>query len=180
MNFTIEFLPLWQACAIICCTKILEISIQSVKTVCMVKGHRVIAALLAFVECMIWGLVVSSVITSLNSNTSWLISYCLGYAAGIFIGSLIESKIALGTSNLCIMVPDSHINDVENYLRDNNRGFTILKGHGSKEFMSVVIIILPRKDVKSVIKEMTKITENKAFVITLDVSNFTGGYGIRK
>ena len=180
MNFTIEFLPLWQACAIICLTKIIEISIQSVKTVCMVKGRRIIASLLAFIECMIWGLVVSSVITSLNNNTSWLVSYCLGYAAGIFIGSLIESKIALGTSALLIMVPDAYIKDVENYFVENNRGLTVFNGRGSKEYMTIVMTILPRKEVKSVIKKITTITENKAFITITEVSNFTGGYGIRK
>ncbi len=180
MSFTIEFLPLWAACLVICLTKIIEISIQSVKTVCMVKGHRALAACLAFIECMTWGLVVSSVITSLNSNWYWLIAYCFGYASGIYIGSFIESKIALGTSSLQIMVPDSHIKAVETYLKDKNQGFTIINGHGSKDYMSVVIIVLPRKEVKNVIKEINEIAENKAFVITSEVSNFVGGYGVRK
>ena len=67
-------------CVIICLAKILEISIQSVKTVCMVKGERKIAAVLAFIECLVWGLVVSSVITSLSENLYWLFSYCFLYS----------------------------------------------------------------------------------------------------
>ena len=51
-------------CLLICGAKILEISIQSVKTVCMVKGQKLIAAFLGFIECMVWGLVVSSVIAT--------------------------------------------------------------------------------------------------------------------
>ena len=51
-------------CLLICGAKILEISIQSVKTVCMVKGQKMIAAVLGFIECLVWGLVVSSVITT--------------------------------------------------------------------------------------------------------------------
>ena len=41
-------------CVIICLAKILEISIQSVKTVCMVKGERKIAAVLAFIGYAIY------------------------------------------------------------------------------------------------------------------------------
>ena len=103
-------------CFIICFAKVLEISIQSVKTVCMVKGERAVAVGLAFIECLIWGLVVSSVITSLSGNMLWLFAYCFGYAAGIFIGSVIESKIALGTSSVQIMVNKEHAKKVEEYL----------------------------------------------------------------
>ena len=167
-------------CFIICFAKILEISIQSVKTVCMVKGERAVAVGLAFIECLIWGLVVSSVITSLSGNMLWLFAYCFGYAAGIFIGSVIESKIALGTSSIQIMVNKDCSNKVEEYLRENNRGFTIIDGHGSKSEMSVVIMVLPRKEVKSVMAKISELCENKVFVVSSEVSRFVGGYGVRK
>jgi len=167
-------------CFIICFAKILEISIQSVKTVCMVKGERAVAVALAFIECLVWGLVVSAIITSLSENMLWLFSYCFGYAAGIFIGSMIESKIALGTSSVQIMVNKEHANKVEAYLKEHNRGFTVLDGHGSKEAMSVVIMVLPRKDVKSIMATISEICENEVFVVTSEVSKFVGGYGVRK
>ena len=167
-------------CIIICLVKILEISLQSVKTVCMVKGERKVAAMLAFVECVLWGLVVSAVITSLSENLLWLFSYCFGYASGIYIGSFIEGRIALGTSNVQIMVSKKHVDKVEEYLKENNRGFTILDGRGSKEPMCMVIIVLPRKEVKSVMSDVLEMCENQVFVVTSEVSKFTGGYGIRK
>ena len=78
------------------------------------------------------------------------------------------------------MIKEEHIKDVGKYLKDNNRGFTVLEGHGVKDKMYVIIIVLPRKDVKTVIKDISTITENQSFVVTSDVSKFTGGYGLRK
>ena len=43
-------------CLLICAAKVVEISIQSIKTVSMVKGQRTVASVLAFIECLIWPL----------------------------------------------------------------------------------------------------------------------------
>ena len=129
---------------------------------------------------MVWGLVVSSVITSLSGNFMLLFAYCLGYALGLYLGSIIENKIALGTSSIQIMVSNEYINEVETYLKEKNHGFTILDGHGSKSEMFVVIIVLPRKIVKDVMGEIRGICNNKVFMVSSEVSKYTGGYGVRK
>lgn len=167
-------------CLLICGAKILEISIQSVKTVCMVKGQKVVAAVLGFIECMVWGLVVSSVITSLSDNFMLLFAYCLGYASGLYLGSIIEGKIALGTSSIQLMVNNEYIDDVGNYLKEKGHGFTILEGKGSKSEMFVVIVVLPRKEVKDFMSEIRTLCNNKVFMVTSEVSKYTGGYGVRK
>ena len=167
-------------CLAICICKIIEVSIQSVKTVCMVKGERKLAAALAFAECLLWGFVISSVISSLSSNVWLLLSYCVGYSSGLFLGSIIESKIALGTSSVQIMVDEERVKKVEKYLKEKGHGFTILDGHGSKEAMHVVIMVLARKTAKKTVQEIRKICDGHVFVVTSEISNFTGGYGIRK
>ncbi|MBE6542754.1 MAG: hypothetical protein E7672_09985, partial [Ruminococcaceae bacterium] len=55
-------------CLIVCAAKIIEISIQSLKTCMMVKGQRLKAACLGFAECTIWGLVISTIIGTLGDN----------------------------------------------------------------------------------------------------------------
>lgn len=167
-------------CALIAFAKIVEISIQSIKTVSMVKGRRILAAVLAFVECLIWGLVCSSIITGLTSNISWLLSYCLGYASGIYIGSKLESLIALGTSSIQFVVRNEAINDVEEYLQKHDRGYTVLEGRGAKGKSSMVIVALPRKEVKKTINDIENLCNGNVFILTSEVSKYTGGYGVRK
>ena len=55
-------------CLIVCGAKIVEITIQSLKTCMMVKGQSLKAAGLGFIECVIWGLVISTIIGTLGDN----------------------------------------------------------------------------------------------------------------
>lgn len=146
----------------------------------MVKGERKLATALAFIECLIWGFVVSSVITSLSSNVWLLLSYCIGYATGLFVGSVIESKIALGTSTISMIVGDEYLAKVEEHLKNHNQGYSVFDGRGSKGPVHRVEVTLPRKDVKGAIKKIREICDNNVFLVSSEVSRFTGGYGVRK
>lgn len=167
-------------CIAIFIAKVIEISLSAIKTNCMVKGQRKMATLLAFIECLIWGFVVSSVITSLNSNIAMLMSYCIGYATGLYVGSVIESKIALGTSNISMIVGDEYLGQVEEHLKNHNQGYSVFEGRGSQGPVHRVEVTMPRKDVNGAMKKIREICENKVFIVSSDVSRFVGGYGVRR
>ncbi len=167
-------------CLIVCCAKIVEISIQSLKTCMMVKGQRLKAASLGFVECLIWGFVISTIIGTLGDNILLLLFYCSGYAIGLFLGATIENKIALGTANLQLIADDENTSKIKAYLKANNKGYTVFEGHGSVEEMNMVFIVLPRKESPRVLREIRQLCGNKVFVVASDVSKYAGGYGLVK
>ena len=167
-------------CLIVCAAKIVEITIQSLKTCMMVKGQRLKAAMLGFVECMIWGLVISTIISTLGDNLFLLLFYCVGYATGLFLGSTIEGKIALGTSNLQLIANDENTRIIIAYLRQHKRGYTVFSGRGSTDRMNMILIVLPRREMKKVLKEIRKLCSNRVFVVASDVSKYAGGYGLVK
>jgi uncharacterized protein YebE (UPF0316 family) len=180
MSALLEALPPIVLCLIVCATKILEISIQSLKTCMMVKGQRLKAAGLGFVECVIWGLVVAAVIGTLGDNLLLLLFYCIGYAAGLFIGSTIENKIALGTSNLELIASDESTEKIVAYLKEQGKGYTVFAGHGSTDKMNMIFIVLPRKEMPAVLKDIRKSCNDKVFVVASEVSKYAGGYGMVK
>ena len=167
-------------CLLVCAAKIVEITIQSLKTCMMVKGQRLKAAGLGFVECTIWGLVISTLIGTLGDNLLLLVFYCIGYATGLFLGSTMESKIALGTSNLELIASDESTAKITAYLKEKDRGYTVFEGHGSKEKMNMIFVVLPRKETPRVLKEIRKSCDNKVFVAVSEVSKYAGGYGMVK
>ena len=181
-----EFLDLVQSIhpillyLLVCCAKIVEITIQSLKTCMMVKGQRLKAAGLGFIECTIWGLVISTLIGTLGDNLLLLVFYCIGYATGLFLGSTLESKIALGTSNLELIASDESTAKITAYLKENDRGYTVFEGHGSKEKMNMIFVVLPRKETPKVLGEIRKSCDNKVFVAVSEVSKYAGGYGMVK
>ena len=167
-------------CLLVCAAKIVEITIQSLKTCMMVKGQRLKAAGLGFIECTIWGLVISTLIGTLGDNLLLLVFYCAGYATGLFLGSTLESKIALGTSNLELIASDESTEKITAYLKENGRGYTVLAGQGSKEKMNMIFIVLPRKEAPRTLKEIRHVCDNKVFVSVSEVSKYAGGYGMMK
>lgn len=167
-------------CFIVCAAKIIEITIQSLKTCMMVKGQRIKAAGLGFVECTIWGLVISTIIGTLGDNLFLLAFYCIGYATGLFLGSTLENKIALGTSSIELIANDENTEQIIKYLQENSRGFTAFNGKGSIDKMNMILIVLPRRDAASVLKDIRKLCQNNVFVIVDEISKYAGGYGMVK
>ncbi|MBR7185242.1 MAG: DUF2179 domain-containing protein [Clostridia bacterium] len=180
MSEFLASLPPVLVCLIVCAAKIVEITIQSLKTCMMVKGQRLKAAGLGFLECTIWGLVISTIISTLGDNLFLLLFYCVGYATGLFLGSTIEGKIALGTSNLELIANDANTEKIVDYLRAQNRGYTVFAGHGSTDKMNMILIVLPRRDMPRALREIRALCENRVFVVASDVSKYAGGYGMMK
>ncbi len=180
MSELLASLPPVAVCFIVCGAKILEITIQSLKTCMMVKGERLKAAGLGFIECTVWGLVISTLISTLGDNLVLLLFYCVGYATGLFLGSTIETKIALGTSNLEVIANEENTKKITAYLGERGMGYTVLDGHGSKDKMNMIFIVLARKEAPRVLKDLRRECDNKLFVSVSDVSKYAGGYGLVK
>ena len=180
MSEFLTMLPPIVVCLLVCAAKIVEITIQSLKTCMMVKGQRMKAAALGFVECAIWGLVISTIIGTLGDNLLLLLFYCAGYATGLFLGSTLESKIALGTSNLELIASDESTEKIKEYLKTKNKGYTVFEGHGSTDKMNMILIVIPRKEAAKMLREIRSICDNKVFVVASEVSKHAGGYGLVK
>lgn len=167
-------------CLIVCAAKIVEITIQSLKTCMMVKGQKLKAAALGFAECTIWGLVISTIISTLGDNLLLLLFYGIGYATGLFLGSTIENKIALGTSSLELIANGENTQKIIEYLKARGKGYTVFEGHGSTDKMNMIFIVLSRRETPKVLKEIRKECDNKVFVVASEVSKYAGGYGMVK
>ncbi len=178
-DFLASIDPIW-VCLLVCAAKIVEITIQSLKTCMMVKGQRLKAAGLGFLECTIWGLVISTIIGTLGNNLFLLLFYCIGYATGLFLGSTIEGKIALGTSNLEIIASEESTVKILEYLREHGKGFTVFEGQGSTDKMNMIFIVLPRRESGKVLRDIRRQCGDRIFVVASEVSKYAGGYGMMK
>ncbi len=180
MTEILSSLPTIVMCLLVCAAKIVEITIQSLKTCMMVKGERLKAAGLGFIECVLWGLVISGIIGTLGDDYFLLVFYCIGYATGLYLGATIENKIALGTSNLELIASDESTEKITEYLKENGKGYTVFEGRGSKDKMNMIFIVITRKETPKVLKDIRKCCNDKVFVVASEVSKHAGGYGMVK
>ena len=134
--------------------RICDVSLGTLRIIFVSKGYKTWAALIAFVELMIWIIVISKVIHHLDH---WLtyVAYAGGFAAGNYIGMVIEEHLTLGHELIRIITKKSP-DQLLQHLKDEGYGITSLKGSGINGEVGVVYVIIKRNrinQIKEIIKE---------------------------
>ena len=151
--------------------RIIDVSLDTIKTVFVIKEKRLIATLIAFVELLIWFEVVREALNTDIDSIFIPISYALGYATGTNIGILLSSRYIHG--NLTVYVISSKITNKEiNYLKKQGFGVSSLKLENNSKYL---IIEIEKKNLKK-LKECLKKVDSKAFIIINDTKIVQNGY----
>lgn len=101
-------------------------------------------------------------------------AYCLGYGAGVYIGSLIEQYLALGYVDVQIIV-DSLDCKLPDFLREKGYGVTSWSAEGRDGARLVLHVLAKRSNEKKLIRLLNQLSPN-AFVISYEPKNFIGGF----
>lgn len=138
-------------------SRIIDVSIGTLRIILVAKGDRVIVPIIGFFEVLLWLVAVGQVMQNLD-NILCYIAYAGGFATGNVVGIIIEEKLALGLYGIRIFVPQMYIlEDLKKRLTEAGFGVTIIKGHGAKEELSILYSIFKRKDRQKI----TQIIEGK-------------------
>jgi len=165
--------------AIIFCAKIFEVSIGTLRIVLVSKGQKVKAAMIAFIECIIWVLVVSTVLVDITSDPVKVVIYCAAFAIGNYIGVSLENRLAMGLSSIQVITDLEEGNELAQLLRDNNFGVTVMKGEGKEKEKEVLILHLKRKRITEAVNLIHSQIEH-ALITVNEVNVLRGGYIKRK
>ena len=94
MTFLTELHPVLLAVAIFF-ARIMDVSLGTVRTIVVFRGHRLLAAVIGFFEIIIWVVAAGQVLKNLDA---WylVVAYAGGFGAGNYIGIWMESKLAMG------------------------------------------------------------------------------------
>lgn len=153
--------------------KMVEVAIATLRTILINKGYRRQGTLLSFAEILIWVLVASRVIVGLAEAPMKGVVYSIGFSLGIYIGSLLESKIAMG--RVLIQTIIAKENEVlVNSLREKGYAVTTMKAQGMYSEKIVLMIFANRKGKEEITSEILRLDET-AMIITNDVSTLQGG-----
>lgn len=153
--------------------KITEVSISTLRIILINKGQRNIGFLLAAIEIALWVVIVSNVITELTLMKG--IMYGLGFSVGVYLGSLIENKLAIGHILIQAIVPDDSGEKIAQTLRENGFGVTTMDAQGKEQTRKVLLVYAKRKSTVSASKIITEI-EPKAMIISHESRAISGGF----
>lgn len=135
--FSFLILPLLIFIARIC-----DVSINTIRIIYMLGGRRLTATLLGFFEAFIWLLVIRVIFKQLDN---WLcyVAYPAGFACGIFVGMIIEEKIAYGKVIVRI-ITRKDVTLLIQYLNSQRFRFTRVNADGPDGQETLVFTVLQR------------------------------------
>src|SRR5579872_805042 len=75
--------------------RICEVSVNTIRLIYMLGGRRYTSTIMGFFEALIWLIAIRQIFQHLD-NLVCVVAYPGGFAAGIFVGMIIEERIAYG------------------------------------------------------------------------------------
>lgn len=133
-------------CVLIILARITDVSLGTIRTVCVVTGRRWLAWGLGFFEVLIWVTVVSRVIDNLN-QPAYAVSYALGFATGNYVGMAIESWLALGQQVVRVFTRQGDY--VAEQLRQAGYRVTRFDGRGRDGPVALLYTEIPRRRLRA-------------------------------
>ncbi len=143
--------------------RILDVSIGTLRIIFVAKGLKYLAAMLGFFESLLWLLAVTQVMQNLTSWPTY-VAFALGFAAGNFIGVVLEERIAIG--NLLVRVITRREGDeLVHRLWDSGYGVTSVDAQGETGPVKLIFTIAKRKNLTRILAIIKHYNPNAFYTI---------------
>lgn len=146
--------------------RLLDVSLGTLRLVLIARGNKIAAPLIGFVETLIWLIAIGQIMQNLNNVASYL-SWAGGFAAGNYLGLLIEERLAMGqvVVRTIMSMPADELAD---RLREEGYRVTQVEAQGRQGKTLLLFMVVSRKKVEEVVKIITQYNP-KAFYSIEDV-----------
>lgn len=142
--FSYVLLPL-----LIFVARIGDVSINTIRIIYVLGGRRVTATLLGFFESFIWLMAIRQIFEHLD-NWICYIAYPGGFAMGIFVGMIIEERIAYGKVIVRI-ITRKDVTGLIRHLNTNQFRYTKVDAQGPDGHENLVFTVLEREHLESLL-----------------------------
>ncbi len=151
--------------AFIVAARIIDVSMGTMRTICVVRGYRLVAAVLGFCEVIVWIVAVSGVLA--QPTLVKVVAYGVGFSLGNFCGVALEQKLALG-KQLILLISQGRTHSVAFALRLAEFGVTEIAAFGHEGDVALAMTVVPRRRTQAVI-DLARKTDPKVFIAVQDV-----------
>ena len=165
----------WYILLLIFLSKVVEVSVSTLRLILVNRGYRLLGACLSFFELILWVFVAASVVTDINAAPLKGIVYALGFATGVYIGSIIEGWLAFGKVMIQVIASKASGQLIVDFIRGQKLGVTEISAHGVQGEKVVLIVFSERKSAKNLVTDLRKIDPDLLVTIS-DLSGISGGF----
>lgn len=168
-------MELFIMCLKIFFARIIDVSLGTVRTIMVVKGKSVFAALVGFIEATIWFLVVKDALNS-AFNSPWIIvSYAGGFASGTYLGGLISSRFIKAKLSVQIIIDGLKAGLID-LLRENSFAVSVVSAKGYQDSNKLLLLVEIDNDSLETLEDLVKKYDEKAFMIVNETKYVQNGY----
>lgn len=156
--FSYLILPLLIFLARIC-----DVSISTIRIIYMLGGRRYASTILGFFEAFIWLMAIRQIFQHLD-NWVCYVAYPAGFASGIFVGLLIEERIAYGKVIVRI-ITRKDVTELLSFLNANRFRFTRVNAEGPDGNENLVFTVLERERLEDLLSKLKEILPTAFYTI---------------
>jgi len=143
--------------------RICDVTLGTLRIIFVSKGERKKAPIVGFFEVFIWVVIISQIFSNANSLIAYL-AYAGGYAAGNYVGILVENKIAFGFQLIRVYTKQNG-SELTQQLNKNGFGSTLIRGEGAVSEVDIIETVVSRKTQRKVIAIIDHFDANAFYLI---------------
>jgi len=164
---------IWVVATIIFFTRVLNMALDTVRMLTVVRGMRTITWILGVLQTVTFVLALGSVMSDLD-NPVKIIAYSFGFATGNVIGMMIEKRLAFGFVNMTI-ISSVRGQALAEKLRSQGHAVTEIPARGKDGSVSILECSVQRKFVPEVQTTVLE-CDPGAFITSRDIQKIWRGY----
>ncbi len=153
--------------------RVVSIAMDTLRFMLVMRGRSVIAWVLGFFETILFVIAMGAVLNNM-SNPLNVIAYAAGFATGNTVGIWLERKLAIGFTRMSVVSTQRGLALTE-MLREANYGLTEIPGRGKDGMVTLIQLLVRRKDVAHVEKLILDV-DPEAFITAEDVTPMRRGH----
>lgn len=152
--------------------RIIDVSGDTMRVIFAIRGKRGIAALLGFIQALVWIVAVGNAVKHLDSPFH-VLGYAGGFAMGTYVGITIEQMIAYGVATVRIVSKAAGV-EIAEALRQAGYGVTEFGGFGRDGAVEILNSVVQRRHLNDVLGVVTA-HDRDAFVTVEEPKILRGG-----
>lgn len=168
-------MKLFSLCIKIFFARIIDVSLATFVTVLTVKGQRLKATIIGFIDVIIWFLVVKEALNTPIKSIWIALAYASGYAIGTFIGTTLTNILIKGKISVQVVLNYVSQDEIEK-IRSAGYAVSQIDCTGKNNTKKLMLFIEVDKrhldDLKKVIKEIDK----NAFMVVNETKYVENGF----
>lgn len=129
-------------------SRVLDVSIGTVRLIFIARGFKKLAPILGFFEILIWLIAIRQIMSNLT-NPIYFIAYAGGFATGTYAGIYLEDKISIGRVILRI-ITKRNTDEISTEIRKLGHFVTTSDAKSESDKVNIILAVIKRKEIPKV------------------------------